>query len=48
MAERCSMNDKKSLPNAGVDPMPPLSRRVCLIAFEANVTEPVATCFQGK
>ena len=25
-----------------------LSRRVCLLAFEANVTEPMATCFQGK
>jgi len=44
------INDKKSLPEAGVDPMPLTFKVNVLSCFQGkhDRIEPMATCFQGK
>jgi len=47
-AQRPRMDDKKSLPRTVIDPSHSLSRQVYMLAFEASMIDPIATCFQGK
>jgi len=42
------MDNKKSLPQMGIDPMRLLSRQARLLAFEASGIEPVPLAFKAS